>query len=85
MGKIPGVAKLSEPDKEYMEEGEIEIVVAINDSKRKVSWQSQRRLFGTIGKYHVVAAGFYKRKKDSRIMQYRILCSYAVGFDYAFE
>jgi len=26
-----------------------------------------------------------KREKDERIMHYRIVCPYAVGFDYAFE
>lgn len=84
-GTSRGIAKLSEPDKEYMREGEMEIVVAINDRKRRVPWQSNMRLFGTIGRYYIVIAGFYKRKEDSRIKQYRILCPYAVGFDYAFE
>ena len=85
-GKIRGMAKLSDPDKDYMDEGEMEIVVGINTTKRKTPWQeSKRRLSGTIGKYYITIAGFYKRKKDSRILQYRILCPYAVGFDYAFE
>jgi len=84
-GTSRGIAKLSEPDKEYMSEGEVELVVAINDRKRAVPWQSNMRLYGTIGKYYIVIAGFYKRKQDSQIKQFKILCPYAVGFDYAFE
>ncbi|MEM2944701.1 MAG: hypothetical protein QW087_08175 [Methanomassiliicoccales archaeon] len=33
-----GVPVLSEEDKDYMTDGEIEIVVAINDAKRRVNW-----------------------------------------------
>jgi hypothetical protein len=85
-GKKRGLAKLSELDKDYMEEGEAEIVVAINDAKKTVRWtESKNGLTGTLGKYHITLAGFYKRKKDKKIMNYRILCPYAVGFDYAFE
>jgi len=87
-GTDRGVAKLSDPDKDYIREGEMEIVVAINDAKRQMAWQeshTRKRLFGTLGKYHITIAGFYKRVKDDRIAQYRILCPYAVGFDYAFE
>ena len=57
----------------------------LNDRKKRVPWQSRKRLFGTIGNYYVVIAGFYKRKKDRRIVEYKILCPYAVGFDYAFD
>jgi hypothetical protein len=69
-----------------MQEGEIEIIVAINDAKKTSPWtESKNKLFGTLGKYHIVIAGFYKRKKDSKILQYRVLCPYAIGFDYTFE
>ena len=84
-GRSRGLPELSETDEEYMREGEVEIVIAINDSKRTSPWRSKKRLFGTIGKYHITIAGFYRRKRDMRIAEYRILCPYAVGFDYAFE
>ncbi len=77
---------MSESDKDYMQEGETEIVVAINDAKKSLRWaESNNGLSGTLGKYHMVIAGFYKRKKDGRIVNYRVLYPYAVGFDYAFE
>lgn len=85
-GNIRGAAKLSDNDKDYMRKGEIEIVVAINDSRKIVTWrESKKRLLGSLGKYNIIIAGFYRRKKDDRIVQYRILCPHAVGFDYAFE
>jgi len=84
-GKIRGKPQLSNQDKEYINEGDLEIVVAINDAERSVSWrQSKNLLSGTIGKYHIAMAGYYKRKRDNRIMQYRLLCPYAIGFDYTF-
>jgi len=85
-GNKRGVASLSEADKDYMQGGEAEIVVAINDAKKSLRWrESKNGLSGALGKYNIVIAGFYKRKKDGRIMNYRVLCPYGVGFDYAFE
>ena len=86
-GHRRGVAKLSRSDKNYMKEGEVEIVVAINDAKRRLPWsETKNGLSGTLGRrYHITIAGFYKRKRDGKIVQYRILCPYAVGFDYAFK
>jgi len=85
-GDTRGVAKLSGRDRDYIGKGEIEIVVAINDSKRMTTWrESKMRLLGTLGRYRIVIAGFYKRTKDNKIVQYRILCPHAVGFDYTFE
>ena len=64
----------------------MEIVIAINDAKRKMPWrESRNRLLGTIGKYKITIAGYYKRTSDNRVVQYRIVCPYAIGFDYAFE
>jgi proteasome lid subunit RPN8/RPN11 len=83
-GKYLGIPELSEKDSEYLQAGDIEIVVAINDSKKSQTWsETKRGLTGTLGKYHIVLAGFYKRK-DEQIKKYKIICPYAVGFDYAF-
>ena len=85
-GKKRGTSKLSDPDKKYMQKGDTEIVIAINSASRLVPWtETKNGLSGTVGKYHIVIAGFYKREKDEKIMNYRIVCPYAVGFDYAFE
>lgn len=85
-GDKRGTPELSEEDKDYMKEGEVEIMAAINDAKKKLRWaESKKRLQGTLGKYNIVIAGFYKRRKDGEIRQYRILCPYAIGFDYTFE
>lgn len=84
--KNRGVAKLSDCDEESLEAGNIEIVVAINNKKIKCPWtETQYGLSGTVGKYHIAIAGFYKKTSDQKIMNYRIICPYAVGFNYAFQ
>lgn len=83
-GKYRGTSRLSDKDMEYLEPGDIEIVVAINDSKKSQIWRETKKgLSGTLGRYNIVIAGFYKRK-DGQIKKYKIICPYAVGFDYAF-
>ncbi len=83
MGQSIGLLKLSEPDKEAMAEGDLEIAVAINDADRKSGWKElSSGLSGTIGKYRIAITGFYKRSSDSRIKEYRVVCPYAVGFHY---
>lgn len=85
-GEERGVAKLSDCDKDSLKSGNIEIVVAINDKKKSFSWaETKDGLAGTIGDYHVVIAGFYKRTSDQKIMNYRVVCPYAVGFDHALQ
>jgi hypothetical protein len=80
-----GFAKPSDEDVEAMDEGEVELIVSINDARKKVSWsESNNRLYGTLGRYLINLAGFYLRKSDGKLMQYRIVCPYAVGFDAAF-
>jgi hypothetical protein len=83
-GQSIGLAKLSDADKDALAEGDLEIVVAINDADRKSSWKElSSGLSGTIGKYRITITGFYKRSSDSRIKEYRVICPYAVGFHYA--
>ena len=82
-GSTRGKPELSDLDKEYMALGNVELVVAINDQKKSVLWsETKKGLSGTLGKYHVVIGGFYKRK-DKIIVKNRILCPYATGFDLA--
>ena len=83
-GQYLGIPELSNPDIEYIQPGDVEMIVAINDAKKSQTWnETKRGLSGTLGKYHIVIAGFYKRK-DGQIKRYKIICPYAVGFDYAF-
>jgi len=82
-GKSKGLPQLTETDEEYVEPGEIEIVIAINDSKKTALWtETKKGLCGTLGKYKISIAGFYK-KKDGKITSCRIVCPYATGFDLA--
>jgi hypothetical protein len=83
-GKSKGLPELTPTDEKYLESGEIEIVVAINDSKKAALWtETKRGLCGTLGKYKISIAGFYKRKNDGKITKLRIVCPYATGFDLA--
>jgi proteasome lid subunit RPN8/RPN11 len=84
-GSLKGVAKLSDADIESMNEGEIELIVAINDSSRSSWWKEDgKRIKGTIGQYRLEIAGYYLCSSDSRVKMYRLVCPYAVGFDQAF-
>ncbi len=83
-GKSRGLPQLSEKDKDYMQFGEIELVVAINDSKKSLPWKETKKgLRGTLGNYHIIIAGFRKTEENKQIMNCRIICPYATGFDLA--
>ena len=84
-GRNIGIPKLSEGDIESMRAGELELVIAINDSKRRSREETYAGLKGTLGKYRIELSGFYKRKSDDEIKQYRIICPYAIGFDQSFS
>ncbi|MDH5691367.1 MAG: Mov34/MPN/PAD-1 family protein [Candidatus Bathyarchaeota archaeon] len=84
-GDHRGETSLSKYDKESMQETEIEIVVAINEAKRSSWWtESGKELSGTLEGHNIRIAGFY-REENGRIKKCKIVCSYAVGFDYAFR
>ncbi|MCW3986532.1 MAG: hypothetical protein NWE91_09045 [Candidatus Bathyarchaeota archaeon] len=83
-GKQKASTKLSDMDVAGMMPTQIEMVVAVNASRRKTEWyQSGKQLCGSIGKYHLRLACHYKRKKGA-ITQYPILCPYVLGFDRTF-
>ena len=80
-GDSKGLPQLSDQDKKSMSAGEIDVVVAINDSARSRRWSETRNgLAGSLGDYSITISGYYKRKKDESIVRYRIVCPYAVGF-----
>ena len=85
-GGKKATAKLSDEDEEAIEKCMIEIVVAVNEAKRKTVWSQDRKgmmLLGTIGDYHLTLACYYK-KKDGTIIQCPLLCPYILGFDLTF-
>ena len=75
--------KLTNVDIRSMIPCQIEIVIAINDAKKKAKWNEgqQYELHGTIGKYNIQIAGYYKTRNGKN----RLLCPYILGFDYTFE
>jgi len=83
-GEQKASAKLSDTDIEGMVPTQIEIVIAVNDSKRKTDWYKlEKQLCGSIGKYNLRLACHYKRKNGT-ITHYPILCPYVMGFDLTF-
>ena len=73
-GNTRGKPELSGLDEEYMDPGNIELVVAINDQKKSALWsETKKGLSGTLGKYHVVISGFYKRKAAENGNDQRVL------------
>jgi len=80
-GAQKATAEPSRPDIESMIPAQIEIIVAVNDSKRRTQWYATgKELRGTIGKYRFRLACHYK-KINRKIKQYPILCPYVLGFD----
>jgi proteasome lid subunit RPN8/RPN11 len=85
-GDKKGFAALSDVDKESMDKTEIEIVAAINESKRRVDWKIVNgEVAGSICDYNFRLAGFYKKNNGGLIKQLDIVCPYAVGFNNAFN
>jgi len=84
-GEKKGETKLSEIDKRDMEPMQIEIVIAINEAKKRITWNtssSGKELYGTISNYYLKLAGYYKEGR--KIKQCKILCPYVLGFDLTF-
>lgn len=85
LGGSRASAGLSEEDVASIIPTQIEIIVAINDSKKKVQWYSTaKELCGTIGSYHLRIGCHYKTKNKT-IKHYPLQCPYVLGFDVTFE
>ena len=83
-GGEKAVAEASDLDVESMVPGQIEMIVAVNDSLRRTQWYATRKeLRGTVGRYHIRLACHYK-KVNGKIRKYAILCPYVMGFDLTF-
>ena len=69
-----------------MEPTQIEVIVAINDAKKRITWNtssSGKELYGTIGQYYLKLACYYKAN-NGKIRQCKIMCPYVLGFDLTF-
>jgi len=86
-GEQEATSRPSNQDIKSMIPGQIEIIVAVNDAKKRLVWNRSKEggLYGTIGNYRIKIAAFYKRKKDQEIMRYPIMCPYVLGFDLTFQ
>jgi len=85
IGAHRATPELSKADMRSIIPTQIEVIVAVNDSKRKVQWYSSgKELSGTIGRYNLRMACHYKMR-SGKIKQYSLLCPYVLGFDLTFE
>jgi len=85
-GDIKASESLSEPDKESISPSQIEIVLAVNDSKRWIPWGVSRKvLYGALHDYRFRIAAYMKLVDSERIIKCRVICPYAVGINDALE
>jgi len=84
-GKTYGSPRLSNPDKKWIGEVNLEIIVAINDAERSVSWrQSKNQLSGTIEVSHRYRRVLQTEKRQPNHTVQNFISPYAIGFDYTF-
>jgi proteasome lid subunit RPN8/RPN11 len=71
---------LSKEDREFFKDGNVAIVVAINDSARQQRWLYVQGggVSGTINGYNIRIAGYHKA--NGNIERAPIHCPYAIGF-----
>lgn len=79
-GTVRATTSLSKVDRKFFKDGNVAIVVAINDSARQQRWNYVRGggLSGTINGYNTRIAGYYRT--GSSIERAPIHCPYAIGF-----
>ena len=85
-GNRLAIAKASLDDFQSMREGQIEIIVAVNEASRRKEWMMHRdgHLSGTIGEYSLGLRAYHFHPQKLGWKDIDIICPYAVGFDYAF-
>ena len=71
---------LSKVDRKFFKDGNVAVIVAINDSARQQRWDYVRGggVSGTINGYNIRIAGYHK--SDGTIERAPIHCPYAIGF-----
>lgn len=88
-GRCRALAKPSPPDVSTLLPGELDLIVAVNDTRRFLKWNYRdngRALVGTVNQFSLKIAGFYKPpirdySLDSPIRRTLIRCEYALGFE----
>jgi proteasome lid subunit RPN8/RPN11 len=77
----------SKEDLQSMVEGSIDIILAVNKTKRRKEWTMDSRgvLSGTIGEFMFAFAAYHYHSQKLEWKRVRIVCPYAVGFNRALE
>lgn len=79
-GTIRATTTLSKVDRSFFKDGNVAIVVAINDSARQQRWNYVQGggVSGSINGYNIRIAGYHK--SNGTIERAPIHCPYAIGF-----
>jgi len=79
-GTVRTTTALSKDDRKFFKDGNVAVVVAINDSARKRRWHYVRggAVSGTVNGYNIRIAGYWKA--NGSIERAPIHCPYAIGF-----
>ena len=88
-GRCRALAKPSVADTRSLPPGELDLIVAVNDARRFLKWNTRdngRALAGTVSAYSLKLAAFYKPpirdlSLDSPVRRTLIRCEYAIGFE----
>ncbi len=82
-GMLRARAILSEWDAQTVDEGNVEIIVAVNDVLRRSRWRiidHGRQLTGSLSDYALTLAAYYRDGNQRRPFRTQIRCPYALGF-----
>ncbi len=79
-GTVRATTTLSKEDRKFFKDGNVAIVVAINDSARQQRWLYVQGggVSGTINGYNIRIAGYHKA--NGTVERAPIHCPYAIGF-----
>jgi proteasome lid subunit RPN8/RPN11 len=75
----------SDIDAEGMREGDLEMIIAINEKQKTLKWNyvKSKELTGAIGDYFLRIAAY--NISNDKLQRLEIQCPYALGFDLTFE
>lgn len=84
-GNCRALARPSLLDANSLDEGELDLIVAVNDAHRRRRFhyvEEGRALEGTVCDFSIKIAGFYKPPLgDTRVRRVPIRCPHAIGFE----
>jgi hypothetical protein len=82
-GNLRANPRLSDWDAQTMDEGNVEIIVAVNDLLRRSAWRNidgGRQLAGSLSDFSLSLAAYYRNGNHRRPVRTQIRCPYALGF-----